>query len=66
MIPGRGAWLEFDVDKKGTVGVRVDRKRRQFVTTFIRALGLAETDEDILALFDGSELIRETLEKDPV
>jgi len=65
MIPGRGAWLEFDVDKKGTVGVRVDRKRRQFVTTFIRALGLAETDEDILALFNGSELIRETLAKDP-
>ena len=65
VIPGRGAWLEFDVDKKGTVGVRVDRKRRQFVTTFIRALGLAETDEDILALFDGSDLIRETLEKDP-
>ncbi len=65
VIPGRGAWLEFDVDKKGTVGVRVDRKRRQFVTTFIRALGLAETDEDILALFDGSEMIRETLAKDP-
>jgi len=65
VIPGRGAWLEFDVDKKGTVGVRVDRKRRQFVTTFIRALGLAESDEDILALFDGSDLIRETLEKDP-
>ncbi len=65
VIPGRGAWLEFDVDKKGTVGVRVDRKRRQFVTTFIRALGLAETDEEILALFDGSELIRETLAKDP-
>jgi DNA-directed RNA polymerase subunit beta len=65
VIPGRGAWLEFDIDKKGTVGVRVDRKRRQFVTTFIRALGFAESDEDILALFDGSELIRETLEKDP-
>ena len=65
VIPGRGAWLEFDIDKKGTVGVRVDRKRRQFVTTFIRALGLAESDEDILALFDGSDLIRETLEKDP-
>ncbi|MEN8234743.1 MAG: DNA-directed RNA polymerase subunit beta, partial [Actinomycetota bacterium] len=65
MIPGRGAWLEFDIDKKGTVGVRVDRKRRQFVTTFIRALGLAEGDEEILELFDGSDLIRETLEKDP-
>jgi len=65
VIPGRGAWLEFDIDKKATVGVRVDRKRRQFVTTFIRALGLAETDEEILELFDGSELIKNTLEKDP-
>ncbi len=65
IIPGRGAWLEFDVDKKETVGIRVDRKRRQFVTTFIRALGIAETDEEILALFDGSKLIVNTLEKDP-
>ncbi len=65
VIPGRGAWLEMDIDKKDTVGVRVDRKRRQFVTTFIRALGIAESDEEILDLFDGSELIRNTLEKDP-
>ena len=65
VIPGRGAWLEFDTDKKDTVGVRVDRKRRQYVTTFLRALGLGETDEEILALFDGSELIANTLEKDP-
>ena len=43
VIPGRGAWLEFDIDKKDTVGVRVDRKRRQYVTTFLRALGFAET-----------------------
>ena len=48
VIPGRGAWLEFDIDKKDTLGVRVDRKRRQFVTTFIRALGFGETDEEIL------------------
>ncbi len=54
IIPGRGAWLEFDIDKRDTVGVRVDRKRRQYVTTFLRALGIAETDEEILALFDGS------------
>ena len=39
MIPGRGAWLEFDTDKKDTVGVRVDRKRRQYVSAFLRALG---------------------------
>ncbi|NND03273.1 MAG: DNA-directed RNA polymerase subunit beta [Acidimicrobiia bacterium] len=65
VIPGRGAWLEFDTDKKDTVGVRVDRKRRQYVTTFLRALGFGETDEELLALFDGSELIKNTLEKDP-
>ena len=65
VIPGRGAWLEFDTDKKDTVGVRVDRKRRQYVTTFLRALGFGETDEELLALFDGSELIANTLEKDP-
>ncbi|MDX2342350.1 MAG: DNA-directed RNA polymerase subunit beta [Acidimicrobiia bacterium] len=65
VIPGRGAWLEFDVDKKDTVGVRVDRKRRQYVTTFLRALGFGETDEELLELFGDSELIRNTLEKDP-
>jgi DNA-directed RNA polymerase subunit beta len=66
MIPGRGAWLEFDTDKRDTVGVRVDRKRRQYVSAFLRALGIAETDEEILALFDGAESIRNTLERDPV
>jgi len=64
VIPGRGAWLEFDIDKKDTVGVRVDRKRRQLVTTFLRALGFGETDEEILELFDGAEVIRNSLEKD--
>ena len=39
IIPGRGAWLEFDVDKKDTVGVRIDRKRRQNVTVLLKALG---------------------------
>ncbi|MEX1208977.1 MAG: DNA-directed RNA polymerase subunit beta, partial [Acidimicrobiia bacterium] len=65
VIPGRGAWLEFDIDKKGTLGVRVDRKRRQLVSTFLRALDFAQSDEDLLALFDGSEVIANTLEKDP-
>ena len=64
VIPGRGAWLEFDIDKKATVGVRVDRKRRQYVTTFLRALGFAETDEEILDLFEGAKVIQNTLEKD--
>lgn len=65
VIPGRGAWLEFDIDKKETIGVRVDRKRRQFVTTFLRALSIAETDEEIIALLGDTELVRNTIEKDP-
>ena len=62
VIPARGAWLEFDVDKRDTVGVRIDRKRRQNVTTLLKALGW--TDEEILELFDGAESIKLTLEKD--
>jgi len=64
VIPGRGAWLEFDTDKKDTIGVRVDRKRRQYVTAFLKALGIAETDEEILEMFGGAESIRNTIEKD--
>jgi DNA-directed RNA polymerase subunit beta len=64
VIPGRGAWLEFDIDKKDTVGVRVDRKRRQYVTTFLRALDFAQTEQEMLDLFDGAEVIRTTLERD--
>ena len=51
MIPGRGAWLEFDTDKRDTVGVRVDRKRRQHITAFLRALGVIETKEEAIELF---------------
>ncbi|MFI5392987.1 MAG: hypothetical protein ACHQY1_04585, partial [Myxococcota bacterium] len=64
IIPSRGAWLEFDVDKKDTVGVRIDRKRRQSITVLMKALGWS-TDE-ILALFDNAESIKNTLEKDHV
>ncbi|MBW3667481.1 MAG: DNA-directed RNA polymerase subunit beta, partial [Actinobacteria bacterium] len=64
IIPGRGAWLEFDTDKKDTIGVRVDRKRRQYVSAFLKALGIAETDEEILEMFDGSQSIKNTIEKD--
>jgi DNA-directed RNA polymerase subunit beta len=45
IIPSRGAWLEFEVDKKDLVGVRIDRKRKQSVTVFLKALGW--TDEQI-------------------
>ena len=39
VIPSRGAWLEFEIDKRDTVGVRIDRKRRQSVTVLLKALG---------------------------
>src|SRR6201746_261692 len=62
VIPGRGAWLEFDVDKRATVGVRIDRKRRQPVTVLLKALGW--TTEQIAARFGFSETMLATLEKD--
>ena len=62
VIPGRGAWLEFDVDKRDSVGVRIDRKRRQPVTTLLKALGW--TNEQIRERFGFSEIMMATLEKD--
>ncbi|TPG34295.1 DNA-directed RNA polymerase subunit beta [Mycolicibacterium hodleri] len=62
VIPGRGAWLEFDVDKRATVGVRIDRKRRQPVTVLLKALGW--TSEKITERFGFSEIMMSTLEKD--
>ncbi|WP_299563533.1 DNA-directed RNA polymerase subunit beta [uncultured Mycolicibacterium sp.] len=62
VIPSRGAWLEFDVDKRATVGVRIDRKRRQSVTVLLKALGW--TKEQITERFGFSELMMSTLEKD--
>ncbi|MGI5222846.1 DNA-directed RNA polymerase subunit beta [Nocardia sp. CA-290969] len=62
VIPSRGAWLEFDVDKRDTVGVRIDRKRRQPVTVLLKALGW--TNEEIVERFGFSEIMMSTLEKD--
>ncbi|OBF09520.1 DNA-directed RNA polymerase subunit beta [Mycobacterium sp. 852002-10029_SCH5224772] len=62
VIPSRGAWLEFDVDKRDTVGVRIDRKRRQPVTVLLKALGW--TNEQIHERFGFSEIMMSTLEKD--
>ena len=62
VIPARGAWLEFDVDKKDTVGVRLDRKRRLPVTVLLRGLGLPDTE--IRERFGESETMMLTLEKD--
>ena len=64
IIPSRGAWLEFEIDKRDQVGVRIDRKRKQSVTVFLKALGL--TSEEILEHFAGYESIAATLEKDAI
>ncbi|MBC3186066.1 DNA-directed RNA polymerase subunit beta [Corynebacterium sp. zg-331] len=64
VIPSRGAWLEFDVDKRDTVGVRIDRKRRQPVTVLLKALGW--TAEQIRERFGFSEIMMSTLENDGV
>ena len=62
IIPSRGAWLEFEVDKRDLVGVRLDRKRKQNVTVLLKALGW--TEAQILEEFGEYESIRLTLEKD--
>ncbi|MBF4635379.1 DNA-directed RNA polymerase subunit beta [Agreia pratensis] len=64
IIPSRGAWLEFEIDKRDQVGVRIDRKRKQSVTVFLKALGL--TSEEILSEFKGYASIEATLEKDTI
>ncbi|HJR95725.1 MAG TPA: DNA-directed RNA polymerase subunit beta, partial [Gaiellaceae bacterium] len=75
LMPSRGSWLEVEVDKKGLVFARIDRKRKLPITTLLRALpaedpstGFAldtSTNEKILELFGGSVYIANTLEKDP-
>jgi DNA-directed RNA polymerase subunit beta len=64
IIPSRGAWLEFEVDKKDLVGVRIDRKRKQSVTVFLKALGW--TDEQIREEFGDFASMMATLDKDTV
>ncbi len=63
LMPARGSWLELEIDKKGLVNVRIDRKRKLLVTVLLRALGYGGS-EDLLKLFDNSVYIRNTLEKD--
>ena len=62
IIPSRGAWLEFEIDKKDLVGVRIDRKRKLPVTIFLKALGWSS--DQIIEQFGEFESIRATLEKD--
>jgi DNA-directed RNA polymerase subunit beta len=64
LIPSRGAWLEFEIDKRDIVGVRLDRKRKQNVTVLLKALGLPE--EEIRRQFGNYESMMLTLEKDSI
>jgi DNA-directed RNA polymerase subunit beta len=64
LMPARGSWLELEIDKKGRVYVRIDRKRKLPVTVLLRAMGYA-SDEEILKLFNNSIYIQLTLDADP-
>ncbi|MCL1870398.1 MAG: DNA-directed RNA polymerase subunit beta [Promicromonosporaceae bacterium] len=64
IIPSRGAWLEFEIDKRDAVGVRVDRKRKQSVTVLLKALGM--TEAEIREEFAQFPAVLDTLEKDHV
>ncbi len=64
IIPSRGAWLEFEIDKKDMVGVRVDRKRKQPVSVLLKALG--RTSEQIRDRFAVWPSMEQTIEKDPI
>src|SRR6202521_3437907 len=75
LMPSRGSWIELEIDKKGIVYARIDRKRKLPITTLLRALPAEDpstgfqldtsTNEAILALFENSAYIVNTLEKDP-
>jgi len=80
LMPARGSWLELEIDKKGKVFVRIDRKRKLPVTVLLRAMtynpetdgqveetedDIAKLDAELIELFDNSLYIRNTIESDP-
>ena len=65
VIPSRGAWLEFETDKRDILSVRIDRKRKQPATLLLRALGLAETRDEMVEILGESEMVLRTLDRDP-
>ncbi len=64
IIPARGAWLEFEVDKRDQLVVSIDRKRKQSATMFLRALGIAVTNDDIISLLGDSDVVKRSIERD--
>jgi DNA-directed RNA polymerase subunit beta len=70
VIPNRGAWLELDTDLNGTIGVKIDRKRRIPITALLRVFGFSSNEEILEAFKDvdtdpDTKYIQNTLEKDP-
>src|SRR5690554_2455177 len=63
LIPNRGAWIEFEYDKKRIISVRVDRTRKMPSTVLFRALGYS-SDANLLELFGEHEIIQDTIERD--
>ena len=63
LMPSRGSWLEFEVETKGYVSVRIDRKRKLPVTVLLKALDMGGPEE-LMARFEDSWLMRNTLERD--
>ena len=64
VIPARGAWLEFEVDKRDQLVVSIDRKRKQSATMFLRALGIATTNDEIIELLGDSDVVMRTIDRD--
>ena len=62
IIPSRGAWLEFEIDKRDVLGVRVDRKRKQSAIVFLMAIGM--TKDEIAEAFKGYPLVLDALSKE--
>jgi DNA-directed RNA polymerase subunit beta len=63
LMPARGSWLELEIDKKGRVYARIDRKRKLPVTVLLRAMGYTE-DKQLAEMFDNSIYVRNTIEAD--
>ena len=63
VIPNRGAWLEYETDSNEIISVRVDRTRKQPVTTLLRALGMG-SNQEIIDIFGEEPRLLRTLEKD--
>ena len=63
VIPNRGAWLEYETDANDLFYVRIDKNRKIFITTFLRALGLG-LDHEIIDYFGEDERLVATIEKD--